>query len=188
MTDTRQSGQTDETATPPLVEALRETAEQTAEAYGDGEARPLGAYAVLISTYGTVGLGALTIAALRSRQQRLTAGDIALVAVATHKAARTLTKSAVTSPLRAPFTRYRGVSGPAELAEEVREHHGFHHALGELVTCPFCVSQWLATSFTVGLLVAPKPTRAIASVFAAVAGADFLQLAYAIAEQKAEGS
>lgn len=173
---------------PPILAAVRDSAERTAEAYRGDEPRPLGAYALLLSTYATVGIGALTAAALRSRNPRLSAGDVALVAVATHKAARTLTKSAVTSPLRAPFTRYTGVSGPAELSEEVRDHHGLHHALGELVTCPFCVSQWIATGFTVGLLVAPKPTRVVASVFAAVAGSDFLQLAYAIAEQKSEGT
>ena len=68
----------------------------------------------------------------------------------------------------------------------MRHPHGMRHAVGELITCPFCVSQWIATSLTVGILVAPRPTRVVASVFAAVAGSDFLQFAYAAAEQAAE--
>ena len=49
----------------------------------------------------------------------------------------------MTSPLRAPFTRFEGASGHAEVAEEVREHGGVKHAVGELLTCPFCLAQWV---------------------------------------------
>lgn len=156
------------------------------EGYRGEEDRPLGGYAALLTAYATVGLGVLTTAALRRKDAKISAADIALVAVATHKVARTLTKSAVTSPLRAPFARYTGVAGPAELTEDVRHHDSARHAIGELITCPFCVSQWIATGFMTGLLVAPRPTRVVASVFAAVAGSDFLQLGYAIAEQASE--
>ncbi len=172
----------DETAAASVKKAIQDSA----DAYRGNEDRPLGGYALLLSTYSTVGIGALTAVALRKRNARLSAADIALVAVATHKIARTLTKSAVTSPLRAPFTRYNGVSGPAELSEEVRHPDGVRHAVGELLTCPFCVSQWIATTLTLGILVAPRPTRVVASVFAAVAGSDFLQFAYAAAEQAVE--
>ena len=70
--------------------------------------------------------------------------DIALVGVATHKLARRVSKDSVTSSLRAPFTRYEGVAGPAELQERVRGS-GLRKAVGELVTCPFCISQWVST-------------------------------------------
>jgi hypothetical protein len=89
------------------------------------------------------------------------------------------------SPLRAPFTRYKGVSGPAELAEEARGG-GVRKAVGELVTCPFCLSQWVATGFVLGFALAPRPTRMAASVFASLALADFLQFGYVWAERKAE--
>ena len=98
---------------------------------------------------------------------------------------RTLTKSTVASPLRAPFTRFAGVSGPSELHEEMRVN-GAARALGELITCPFCLSQWVATSFSAGYLLAPRQARAVASAMAAAAGSDFLQLAYAAAEQAAK--
>jgi Protein of unknown function (DUF1360) len=54
------------------------------------------------------------------------------------------------------------------------------------VTCPFCLSQWVATGFMFGLALAPQATRMAASVFASLALADFLQFGYAWAEQKAE--
>jgi hypothetical protein len=46
---------------------------------------------------------------------------------------------------------------------------------------------WVATGFAIGLVFAPRSTRLIAGVFSALTGADFLQLAYAIAQQSAEG-
>jgi hypothetical protein len=78
------------------------------------------------------------------------------------------------------------VAGPAELKEGVRGK-GLRKAVGELVSCPFCLSQWVSTGFTFGLVTAPRATRLTASVFASLALADFLQFAYAWAEQGAEG-
>jgi hypothetical protein len=88
----------------------------------------------------------------------------------------------VTSPLRAPFTTYRGLSAPSELAESVRGH-GLSHSVGELLTCPMCLAQWVATGFTLGLALAPVPTRTALSIFTGVAGADFLQHVYVKLQQ-----
>jgi hypothetical protein len=163
--------------------ARRETVE-----YSAGASRPLGGYLAALSAYGgmcaaLVGVGH----GLGARPpDRISAADLALITVATHKCSRILTKDPVTSPLRAPFTRFRGQTGPAELAEEVRETSSIRHSAGELLTCPFCVAQWVATGFVFGLVVAPRGTRLVASVFAAVAGSDALQLVYARLEQAAE--
>jgi hypothetical protein len=150
---------------------------------GAGEERPLGGYAAVMAVYGT---GVAAAAALIRRQGRqlpdVSFGDVVLVGVATHKLSRRLSKDSVTSPLRAPFTRYKGVS---DAAEEVRGG-GVRKAMGELVTCPFCLSQWVATGFVFGLALAPRATRMTASVFASLALADFLQCGYAWTEQKAE--
>jgi hypothetical protein len=108
--------------------------------------------------------------------------DIALVGLATHKVSRRVSKDSVTSPLRAPFTRFKGAGAPGELSEEVRGQ-GMHRAVGELITCPFCLAQWVATAFAFGLVLAPRPTRFIASVFTTVATADLLQFVYAGAEK-----
>jgi hypothetical protein len=58
--------------------------------------------------------------------------------------------------------------------------------MGELLTCPFCLDMWVATGFVIGLVFAPRFTRLVAGTFTALAGADFLQLGYAIAQQWAE--
>ena len=154
--------------------------------YAPGGDRPLAGYAALMGLYGAaVTAGAI---ALRRRGRPLPEVrpvDILLVGVATHKLARRVSKDSVTSPLRAPFTRYEGVAGPAELQEQVRGA-GFRKAIGELITCPFCLSQWVSTGFVFGLLTAPRATRWTASVFTSLALADFLQFAYAWAEQQAQ--
>ena len=161
--------------------------ESAVAGYAPQEDRPLGGYAALLGIYGAaVTAGAV---ALRRRGRPLPdvrIGDIALIGFATHKLARRVTKDSVTSPLRAPFTRYEGVAGPAELKEAVRGS-GVRKAVGELISCPFCISQWIATSFTFGLLTAPRATRWAASVLTSLALSDFLQFAYAWAEQQAEG-
>jgi Protein of unknown function (DUF1360) len=160
------------------------TVAREAEAYKGGEDRPLGAFAGIMAAYGAVvGVGGF-LARRRGLPERVSVSDLALLTVATHKVSRLLAKDPVTSPLRAPFTRFEGTSGEAELAEEVRGT-GARKAMGELVTCPFCLGQWVATAFVFGLVLAPRATRLTAAVFTALTGADFLQLAYAAAEERA---
>jgi hypothetical protein len=129
-------------------------------------------------------VGAIGLIAARRRPlpDSVTPWDVVLLTLGTHKLSRTLSKDAVTSPLRAPFTRFASAGGPAEVMEEVRGT-GWRHAVGELITCPFCLDMWIATGFTLGLVFAPKATRLVATAFASLAGADLLQLAYAAAQQ-----
>lgn len=165
------------------------SARQEADAYRGDSVRPLGGYLVVMVVYGAV-VAVATLAALvsgRTLPTRWRAQDLLILTLGTHKLSRTLTKDAVTSPLRAPFTQYAGTGGPAEVHEEVREQSQLRHSLGELLTCPFCLDMWVATGFAIGLVFAPRFTRLIAGVFSALAGADFLQLAYAKAQQSAEG-
>ena len=166
----------------------RVDAEQAEYARDAQEERPLVSYAGLLGVYGAgvAGLAALMVAAGRRIPERISISDLALTAVATHRVSRTLAKDPVTSPLRAPFTRFKGTAGPAELAEETRGR-GIRKAIGELITCPFCLAQWAATGFIGGLLVAPRATRAVAAVFAVVAASDTLQLGYAALEKRAGG-
>jgi len=99
-------------------------------------------------------------------------------AVATHKLSRLIARDPVTSPLRAPFTEYRGPAGPAELREDVRGQ-GARKTIGELVTCPFCTSVWVATGFTAGLIYLPRTTWLAMGTLTALAGADLLQYGHA---------
>jgi hypothetical protein len=157
---------------------VRERARVTADRYRAGHERPLAGYAALATAYvGTTGL-LTSIAARQQKLPTLRGGDVVLYGIATHKLARILTKEAIASPLRAPFTTYAGVSGPAELDERVRSS-GWRKALGELLTCPFCSAQWIATAFVFGSGFAPRATRAIATTFVVHAIADALQFGYA---------
>ena len=58
-------------------------------------------------------------------------------------------------------------------------------AVGQLLTCPRCVGQWACAAFVVGTIWSPRPTRAVATVFAADAISDFLHAAYRAAEDRA---
>jgi Protein of unknown function (DUF1360) len=165
------------------ITRLRDAAREQQQAYAQGEDRPLGGYLVTLSIYGAIvaGLGGAVRATGRDLPEQVSPWDLALLTLATHKLARIITKESVTSPLRAPFTRYQGPAGEAELHEEVRGE-GLRHSIGELVTCPFCLGQWVATGFVAGLVFAPRATRLIAATFATLAGSDLLQLVYAQAK------
>nr|WP_208972337.1 DUF1360 domain-containing protein [Kineococcus rubinsiae] len=124
-----------------IAEAAHRRLHAVQAAYQTQDERPLGSYAAVMGVYGS----AVTAAALLARATgrgmpvRPSAGDLAVLAIATHKATRLLTKTAVTSPLRAPFTRHAGSAGEGEVMEEVRAE-GLGHSVGELLTCPFCAS------------------------------------------------
>lgn len=167
---------------------IAEAAKREADAYRGDNPRPLGGYVMVLLVYGGL-VAAVTVAAAatgRRLPQGWRTADLLTVTLGTHKLSRTLTKDAVTSPLRAPFAHYAGTGGPAEVMEETRHSSTLRHSLGELLTCPFCLDMWVVTAFTAGLVLAPRPTRLVAGTFSALAGADFLQLVYAKAQQMAE--
>lgn len=168
-------------AAAPAQEALPGTGARAIDS--SDEDRPLGGYALLAGAFNAAFAGALVAAHRSGRLGDLRGGDVVLAAVATQKLSRLLAKAKVTSFLRAPFTHHQGESGPAEVSETPRGT-GMRKLTGELVSCPYCLAQWLSAGFTLGLMVAPRPTRAIAGTYAALGLADFLQVGYAIAEDK----
>ncbi len=168
--------------------SLSTWAHRQAEAYRAGHDRPLGGYVATMSVYvaGTGAAAGLARLTGRSAPERVSPYALGLLTVATHRIARTVAKDPITSPVRAPFTRYEGVTAAAELHEEVRAPTEMRHSFGELLSCPMCLAQWVATALTAGLVLSPRVTRLVTSTFTAVAGADFLQYAYALL-QKAAG-
>ena len=148
--------------------------------YSHGEDRPLGGLLGAMGTYLTItAAGAAAVRASgRELPARIPLGDAVLLTVATFRLARRLAKDPVTSPIRAPFTTFQGPSGHAEVAEEVREHGGVKHPVGELLTCPFCRAQWVGTAFVFGYVTAPRATRLAALTMTTVAGSDVLQFLY----------
>jgi len=168
---------------------LRARLARVGRAYAPHEHRPLDGYLAAMGAFGTLA-GSLAAAAKvtgRPVPERPAVADVILISIATHKLSRLLAKDAVTSPLRAPFTRYAEPAGAAELNEEVRdEGSSLRHGIGELVTCPFCLAVWVATGLVGGLVLAPRLTRLAATTLTATAASDFLQMAYDFAKGAAE--
>ncbi|HEY3527988.1 MAG TPA: DUF1360 domain-containing protein [Nocardioides sp.] len=136
-------------------------------------------YLGMLSLFG----GALASAAAvgRSRGQHLPddygVQDLVLGALATHKFSRLVAKDGVTTPVRAPFTEFEENAGSAEVNESPKEGH-LQHVPGEVLTCPFCLAPWVATSYVVCLTLSPRLARAWAATFAIVGGSDWLQHGY----------
>lgn len=153
-----------------------------------GERPPLLSYMATMGIFNGVFAAALLAAKRSGRElpERVDPADVVMVGTAAHKLSRLLTKEKVTAPLRAPFTELEGKGGPAELEERSRGT-GARRVVGELLTCPFCLSLWIVAGFSLGLLFAPRLTRFLAAVFSALAIADFLQVAYKAAEDRATG-
>ncbi len=169
--------------------SLQEKAADVARAYAPHEHRPLDGYLVAMGAFGALAASLAAAAKFTGRRppERPAMADVVLLSIATHKLSRLIAKDAVTSPLRAPFTRYSEPAGAAELNEEVRDSgSSVKHGIGELITCPFCLAAWIATGLTGGLVLAPRLTRLVATALTATAASDFLQMAYSIAKEKAE--
>lgn len=135
------------------------------------------------------GMGVALVAARRSGRQlpeRVDAGDLALMGVASHKISRLVSKDKVTSFARAPFTEFQEKGGPAEVEERPRGT-GARRAIGELLVCPYCLGLWVSAGLHVGMLFAPRMTRFVASIFGALTISDFLQIAYRAAEDRGLG-
>ena len=170
-----------------LTSPVRRWAREQKHAYSPEEERPLGGLLGAMGTYLTLtAAGAAAVRASgRELPTRIPLGDAVLLAVATFRISRTIAKDPVTSPLRAPFTTFQGQSGEAEVAEEIREHGGVKHAIGELVTCPFCLAQWVATALVLGYAALPSATRLAALTMTVVAASDVGQFAYDALQQQA---
>jgi hypothetical protein len=156
------------------------------EGYG-GEDQPLGAYLVLIGIFHLVFALFLLLAkgSNRSVPRRVGLGDILLFGVATHKLSYLLSNEAVTSAVRAPFTEFQEKQSPSHVEERPRGN-GLRKAVGELLTCVFCLGHWVAAFFAYGLVLAPAVTRFVASMFAILTVSDFLHQAYMAASKKAQ--
>jgi hypothetical protein len=153
-------------------------AESIFEGYDGGE-EPLPSYAALMGLFNLILAGFLLVVRKTGRPipERIEARDLVLLGVATHKLSLLLAQDAVTSPLRAPFTELQEKQSPKRVDEKPRGK-GLRRSLGELLTCHFCVGQWVASFFTYGLVFAPALTRLVASIFAVVALSDHLHQTY----------
>src|SRR5215203_1859877 len=89
---------------PQAGNGVSRTVRREADAYRRDEDRPLGGYVVVMAVFAALVAGAAGLATATGR--RLPAGfgpwDLLLLTAGTHKLSRTITKDAVTSPLRTP--------------------------------------------------------------------------------------
>jgi hypothetical protein len=106
--------------------------------------------------------------------------DLAALALATFKAARTLSNDEVTSFLREPFVEGRAHGG----GEDPRATGGMRQALGELVTCSRCIGTWVAAGLGATQIVAPRVGRLITWTLGAAGLNDFLQAGFAALANK----
>ncbi|QIN80511.1 DUF1360 domain-containing protein [Rubrobacter marinus] len=156
------------------------------EGYDNGE-QPLQSYTVLAGVFNLI--FAVFVLLTKGTGRRLPergvgTRDIVLLGVATHKLSDLIANDAVTSFIRAPFTELQEKESPKSVDEEPRGT-GFRRSIGELVTCKFCMGQWIASFFTYGLVFSPAVTRLIASIFAVVTLSDHLHQSYKALKNRA---
>jgi hypothetical protein len=141
-------------------------------------------YAALTGTF-LVGAGAAIFGLERKGRlpEQIPLTDLALLGVGTYQLSRTLTRDRVMTFLRRPFAEEQGPAGRGEVRSEPRGT-GLRRAIGELMICPFCMTQWVAGAALAGLCVAPKTTRFAASVLAVRTVAELANIAHegAVAE------
>src|SRR5437763_1350599 len=128
---------------------------------------------------GPAGAGALARALGRDPQEHTTL-DLVALALATYKAARTLSRDEVTSFLREPFVEGHAHEG----GEEPLENGGMRQAIGELVTCSRCVGTWVAAVLGATQIVAPRFGRLLTWTLGAAGLNDFLQAGFAALTNK----
>lgn len=143
------------------------------------EVLPLPQYATLVGIFA-LSVTAFLAGVKTSRHplpERIAFGDLLLLGVATHKISRLIAKDRVTSPFRAPFARFEKSAGGGEVDEQPRGT-GMQRAIGDLVTCPYCVSPWVAAALSCGFVVNPWMTRFLSGIFSCVAISHFMHRLY----------
>jgi hypothetical protein len=142
---------------------------------------PYGSYAAIMAAFcGGLAAAGLVARALDRDPYEHTALDLVTLALATYKAARTLSRDEVTSFLRDPF-----VEGYAhEGGEDPLESGGMRQAIGELVTCSRCIGTWVAAGLGATQIVAPRFGRLLTWTLGAAGLNDFLQAGFAALTNK----
>jgi hypothetical protein len=150
------------------------------------EHRPLAAYGTFATVFTAALSGALVAMKATGRELpvRPEPADVLLSGIATHKLARLISRDRVSSFLRAPFTELEVDPIEGEPVAERPSGQGLQRAFGELVLCPYCLSQWIAAAFATGFVAAPRTTRFLAGIYTAETIADFLHVAHRAAQSR----
>ena len=142
--------------------------------------QPLESYLGLTSLFGLAFLALWAIEKPREPASR--AEKAVLLAVATHKLTRIVSRDRVLAPFRAPFTKFEKSAGAGEVEEETRGT-GFQNAVGRLITCPYCLAPWIAVALRALFRAAPTLARLLTEILAIVTASDVLNQLYAKLEE-----
>ena len=142
---------------------------------------PYEAYAAIMGAFA----GGLAAAGVLSRlldrdPQCQSALDLTVLAAASFKASRTLTRDGVSSFIREPFVRGHAHTGD----EQPVETGDLNQAIGELVTCSRCIGTWVAAGLATTQVLAPRFGRLLTWSLAAAGANDFLQAGFAALTEK----
>jgi hypothetical protein len=107
--------------------------------------------------------------------------DLAVLGLATFKAARTISRDEVTSFIREPFVEGEAHDG----GEDPVETGDMRQAIGELVTCSRCIGTWVAAGLGTTQILAPRFGRILTWTLAAAGLNDWLQAGFAALTHKA---
>lgn len=148
---------------------------------GDTPTEPMD-YWLLNATFAAA-MAALAVTA-RAHPERVEEAihprELPVVAAATFAVAKVVARERIAVWLREPFVEPTA-GGRRPRGTRLR------YAVGELLTCTRCMGAWSALSI-VGLRVANPPAgRVVTGVLAASAANDFLQAAFRLATERADG-
>jgi Protein of unknown function (DUF1360) len=133
---------------------------------------------------GGVGLAGLAARILDRNPACQTPLDLAVLSLASFKAARTLARDDVTSFLREPFVEGEAGGGGDEQPLSTGD---FRQAIGELVTCSRCGGTWAAAGLAVSQILAPRFGRLLTWSLAAAGANDWLQAGFSALTGTANG-
>lgn len=143
---------------------------------------PYAAYAGIMSAFvgGLAAAGGIAKLLDRDAREQSTL-DLAVLGLATFKAARTVSRDEVTSFLREPF-----VEGDARAGDEQPVKTGdVRQAIGELVTCSRCIGTWIAGGLAATQIIAPRFGRLLSWTLATAGANDVLQAGFSALTSKA---
>jgi len=106
--------------------------------------------------------------------------DLAVLGLATFKAARTISNDEVASFIRDPFVEGEAHGG----GEDAVETGDVRQAIGELVTCSRCIGTWVSAGLTCTQVLAPRFGRMLTWTLAAAGANDYLSAGFAALTNK----
>lgn len=178
--------QEQDNTTDPLLNS--QPFEKYADAEEVEEALPITSYAALMTVYFLAFCALLAAAKRRDPDEKLPEKmdwcDLAVFSLAVFQTSRTISKGWVTIPVRAAFAKYDESSVLPSEVHETPRGKGLQRAIGELLTCPFCLGTWAGLGLGYGWVFAPRATRLLTGIAAMSAVSNFLHIAYTFSCQQ----